>query len=373
MAKATFFPKSFMKKLIVFAIVLCLCFVCIFIYSSTYALTNISFKNEKIISEKVPESFDGIKLVYFSDIYYGEFMNEKRFSKMVDEINRSDADIVVFGGDLYSDKVDPNKSNQETLLALLTKIEAPLGKFCVLGDNDIMNEERKQIISNLLFEANFEIITNQALTIHNKNKASINLIGLENYLNGNKDYSNALKNMNTSQFNILVSHCPDIIKSKELNPTHLDLILTGHSLGGQIYVPFINMFQEIKGAIDYNRGTYYIENCELIVSNGLGTSENDIRLFTPPQIHVFHFQTVKEDIVVNESKDHASKEEISDQNDENENSENNESTQIDENMDDLNSDESISNEEISEESNETNDSYSDTNDYENSDDVENTQ
>lgn len=298
-----------MKKLLITLSVLCLCFVCIMIYSSTLALTNVNFVNTTIQSTKIPTSFNGIKIVYFSDLLFGEFMDEKRLNQMINEINNCDGDIIIFGGDLISNKLDLKSLNKNKLIKSLAKIDAPLGKFAVLGDNDCKSDEAKKIVNDILYKADFEVLNNTSLNLHNKNKDSITIIGLENILNGNKNYAKALQNINTKNYNILISHCPDMIKSKEINPAHLDMVLSGHSLGGQMYIPLISMFQEIKGASEYYRGSYYLNDCKMIVSNGLGTTNNDIRLFTPPQIHVFHLQSEKVEKQEKVEKENEKKEE----------------------------------------------------------------
>ena len=77
------------------------------------------------------------------------------------------------------------------------------------------------------------------------------------------------------------------------------------------------MFQEIKGASEYYRGSYYINDCKMIVSNGLGTTDSDIRIFTPPQVHVFHLQSEK--IVKENKKEETKKEEEKKKQDDKEN------------------------------------------------------
>ena len=97
-----------MKKLLIFLLILVLLF---FLYAK-YGSQNILLVNEySIISENLPNGFDGTKIVHFSDLYYDG--NEKVINKLIDKINEQNPDIVVFTGDLLKEKI--NKKEQEFL------------------------------------------------------------------------------------------------------------------------------------------------------------------------------------------------------------------------------------------------------------------
>ena len=58
-----------------------------------------------IDNEQIPEQLDNMNILFFSDLKYGIYMNEERLNKLVDTINASGADVVLFGGDIYGDSV----------------------------------------------------------------------------------------------------------------------------------------------------------------------------------------------------------------------------------------------------------------------------
>ena len=87
-----------------------------------------------------------------------------------------------------------------------------------------------------------------------------------------------------------MTHCPDIVKTSGINTKYLNLIIAGHSLGGQIYLPLLGPLHTMEGAATYNHGSYDINGTSLYVSNGLGTKDIDMRLLAPPQILVFRLQ-----------------------------------------------------------------------------------
>ena len=258
----------------------------VFFYSIYYSVDHVKLVNETISSTKIPTSMNDIKIAFISDIKYHGFMKKERLSTMMETLETAGADIVIFGGDSFEEQ-KPDSQTVREITSLLQNIKAPLGKFAVLGDEDLVSKEAKQKVTTILYNSDFEIITNKKLQIRNGSKDSITLIGLDSMINGNPNVSKPFDNISSDEFNIMVTHCPDIINNNEINTKYLDIILSGHSLGGQIYLPLIGALQKSEGADTYSHGKYSINETKLYVSNGLGTVNMDMRLFARPQILIF--------------------------------------------------------------------------------------
>lgn len=282
------------KLLKIVSILICISLVVagIFFYSIYISVDRVNVSYETISSNKIPESMNDVTIAFISDIKYNEFMDKTRLSNMISKLNTTSPDIVVFGGDIFSepDKNVPDSQMSKDITTILKSIEAPLGKFAVLGDQDNLNEEVKKIVSQILYDSDFEVLSDSTIRLRNQNNDSISLIGLNNLINGDPKPENAMKNGNENEFNILVTHCPDAVSKSGINLEYIDLALAGHSLGGQIYLPVIGPIYTEEGATTYNRGQYDINGSKLFVSNGLGTSNIDMRLMTPPQILIFRLQ-----------------------------------------------------------------------------------
>lgn len=261
----------------------------VFFYSIYYSVDHVKLVNETISSTKIPTSMNDIKIAFISDIKYHGFMKKERLSTMMEALETAGADIVIFGGDVFTsfEEQKPDSQTVREITSLLQNIKAPLGKFAVLGDEDLVSKEAKQKVTTILYNSDFEIITNKKLQIRNGSKDSITLIGLDSMINGNPNVSKPFDNISSDEFNIMVTHCPDIINNNEINTKYLDIILSGHSLGGQIYLPLIGALQKSEGADTYSHGKYSINETKLYVSNGLGTVNMDMRLFARPQILIF--------------------------------------------------------------------------------------
>ena len=190
----------------------------VFFYSIYYSVDHVKLVNETISSTKIPTSMNDIKIAFISDIKYHGFMKKERLSTMMETLETAGADIVIFGGDVFTsfEEQKPDSQTVREITSLLQNIKAPLGKFAVLGDEDLVSKEAKQKVTTILYNSDFEIITNKKLQIRNGSKDSITLIGLDSMINGNPNVSKPFDNISSDEFNIMVTHCPDIINNNEI-------------------------------------------------------------------------------------------------------------------------------------------------------------
>lgn len=279
-------------KIVSVLILLALIVAGVFFYSIYISVDRVNLSYHTLSSSKIPESMNDLKIAFISDIKYNEFMDKERLTSMMSKLSDTGADVVIFGGDIFSKPTEkaPDSQMAKDITAILKNIKAPLGKFAVLGDEDAVNKKTKKIVSNILYDADFEILSDSSVRLRNEDTSSITLIGLNNMINGDPQADKAFKKINKDEFNLLVTHCPDIMKSGEINSQYIDTVIAGHSLGGQIYLPIIGPLHAMQGAQTYSHGDYNINGTKLYVSNGLGTENIDMRLMAPPQILIFRLQ-----------------------------------------------------------------------------------
>lgn len=279
--------KQKLVKILISLLMIALTLATILYYGIYISPEKVSVQYESIISSKIPASLDNVTVGYFSDVYYLEFMDDKRFEKMLDKMKEAHVDVLLFGGDLFADahseKIDGEVIDK--LTKQLSSFHAPLGKFYVLGDRDLQSADSKTLVSNILYNAGFEELYNEGIKIHNGKMESINLIGLENMINGNSDIQSAFANTSKENFNILFTHTPDTISNLPVDA--FDVAIAGHSLGGQIRIPLFGALKKSEAAEKYSYGLYTYNGNSIRISNGLGTKEADMRLFCPPQFNIF--------------------------------------------------------------------------------------
>lgn len=270
----------------------------IFFYSIFVSVENLSVSYHTIQSDKIPVDMNDIQVAFITDLEYNHFMDKERLTKMIDKINEVKPDIVLFGGDIFDLPLTyvPNDATKQEVSQLLKTIQAPLGKFAVLGEQDNVDKNVRSMVIDILKTSDFELLNNRAIRLRNGSQASITLIGLDSLIGGTIDINNAFSNVNQEEFNILITHCPDTIQLEELPQGNIDLMFAGHSHGSQIYIPLLGALSSDEGAKKYNHGKHTVNQTVLHVSNGMGTTAMDMRLFSPPQMLVYRLRSdIKEE------------------------------------------------------------------------------
>ena len=256
------YKKNFnLKKF--FLIVLCIVFgvFLVIIYSRFKATSGLKVYEYKITDSSLPDSFHGVKVVQFSDLYFGNTVDIDYLRYIVSSINDLKPDIVIFTGDLMNREVDDNTKN--SIIECLGDINSSIGKYAVKGDSDIDS------FSNIMMSSGFVILDNNSVEAFYKGSIPISI--------SNQDIQSDL-------FSILLIHKPDSFDSFE---NKFNLVLAGHSLNGQINIPVIKNLFLNDGSKKYYNGHYSVNGSSMYVSNGIGTTDFKYRLFNKPSVSLF--------------------------------------------------------------------------------------
>ena len=257
---------NFFKKIFKLFFILLFSFTLVFLYTYFLGVKGLKTKEYKIIDENIPKSFDGIKILHFSDLWYGKTILKNDLDKLQKEIELVNPDIVFFTGDIVSNDYTVNQNDIKIINTFLKSIPYKLGKYAILGDMD------KNNFNLIMDNTNFTILNNEKVDIYNNNKEAISIIGL----NINDISSHSLSSNN---YTITLIHNYD--KYSQYN-IHSHLVLAGHNLGGEIKL--IN--QPLLGNNTYNLDYYLENNTKVYISSGLGTMHH-MRLFNKPSINVY--------------------------------------------------------------------------------------
>jgi predicted MPP superfamily phosphohydrolase len=211
----------------------------------------------------LPEAFDGFTMTQISDIHSGSFDNKNKISYAVDLINQQDSDAIFFTGDLVNNVADEMDDWKE----LFSNLSAKEGVFSVLGNHDYgdyvrwnsKEEKLKNLdkLKKIQSEMGWNLLLNENFYINRKNQ-KIAIVGVENWgENGFKqagDLDVACKNINNSDFKVLLSHDPSHWKSRvKDDDRNFQLTLSGHTHGMQFGI-------EIPGWIKWSPVKYRYEN-----------------------------------------------------------------------------------------------------------------
>lgn len=264
---------------IVFSIIIL--FSCFFIYSKYLGTKGLNVKEYAIVNSNIPENFYGLKIIHFGDIHYKITTTKNDLEKIVKEINLLKPDIIIFSGDLFDKDIEYTKSDIEDLTNILKSIDYNIGKYAIKGENDI-NENWENIIN----DSDFININDKAEIIYYNGLEPIFLIGINDYKNIN-DNIEKLYNQEY-KYSILVLHKPDYIDN--INYNKFNLILAGHSHGGQIVLPFIGgVIRPSKAKLYYN-DYYKLDNTKVFITNGIGTHKYKLRFLNKPSINLYRLR-----------------------------------------------------------------------------------
>ena len=258
-----------------------------FTYNSYVATVKIKVREYRVVNSKIPESFNGIKIIQFSDLHYGSTMNEENLKDIKKLINDRKPDLIVFTGDLIDSNYKITEKQKEVLSKKLKELNATLGKYAILGDED------SEDIITIYNQSDFTILKNEYELIYNEKNDPIILIGLDSLIEGRRSIDQAYsyfkqETNNSNIYTITIMHEPD--SAIDLLGTYqTDLALAGHSHNGNIRIPIANIPLERKeGAKKYNQDYYQIGSTDLYVSSGLGTNnKTGIRFFCRPSINFY--------------------------------------------------------------------------------------
>lgn len=277
------------KKMKKFFIILLALGIAFLLYARFIEPNFLLVNEKKITSTTIDKSFHGIKIVHFSDLHFGNTINKNNIEKIIKKINILKPDIIFFTGDLIEDEYDITNSEIQILTKSLSSIDATIGKYAIIGNHDYNQKNYKDI----MYDANFIILNNNYdLAYYNSNNP-IGIYGVDDYLLGspNMDKYNEESFANTS-YKILLIHEGDYI-SKIINEYKFDLILGGHSHNKQVNIPKLKTFWLPPGAKKYYEPYYKVNDTDIFISNGIGTSEVKLRFLSFPSINLYRINKVE--------------------------------------------------------------------------------
>ena len=134
-----------------------------------------------------------------------------------------------------------------------------------------------------IFSENFTILENEEKLIYYKENTPISLVGFTDALETKVNYE-ILEKENT-YFRFILAHEPD--EYNKIKDYDFDIMLSGHSHNGQVRVPFIGTIYTPIGSKTYYDNYYKLDNKEIFISNGIGTSGLDFRFGSTPSINIY--------------------------------------------------------------------------------------
>lgn len=241
--------------------VLILCIIVILLYIISGFYNPLVLTRYDYTSSKVPEGFDGYRIVHISDFHCKEFGDGE--SDLIAMIRNAEPDLILFTGDSIDD--EHSLDNYRDLITGIYDV-API--YYVNGNHEYDASAPLAEMKELNEKYQVHDL-NDASVVVEHNGDSILLSGLDfrltmRGLRNNIDYAN------TTMFNILLYHGTD--KFDGIAPYNYDLVLSGHTHGGIVCLPFIGGIISNQKELfpKYDSGVYTSGLSTMISSRGLG-------------------------------------------------------------------------------------------------------
>lgn len=278
----------------------------------------------RIAIPTLPIEFDGLRIVQICDLHYSSYISEKFLDRIVKKVQQLSPDILVFTGDLLS---YAELAQEDLLHTFLTRLSAaaPLGSFAIFGNHDYSDYVSysedgvcrpihdhvptllrgftrllsPKLLSPLLppqeaiapsealirlYESSgFVVLHNETVQI-GRGMKQINITGVGDLMTGHLNPKKAYSSHNAIFPTLLLSHNPD--SYEELKKYPAELMLFGHTHGGQVNLPFL--WKRVTPLKDHSlkSGLILRNGHKLYINRGLG-STFPFRWFAPPEIALF--------------------------------------------------------------------------------------
>lgn len=258
-----------------FLCVIILLFSLIFLYAKYINVKGFKINEYEIKSSKVTSGFDGFKIAHFSDILYQNELDYENTLNIINKINDENVNMVIFTGDIIK---NINNEDLNNFGELFNKINADY-KYAILGDND------NEIVKETLTNNGFTVLNNNYIYVYNKDQNPIKIMDVNNF------NISLLENEEEiyPSFVIGLLHKPDDFQT--LKNYDIDVIFAGHSLGGQIRIPFWGALIKKDGATIYTDNYYNENNSQMYVSYGIGTEKTNLRFLNKPSFNLYRLKS----------------------------------------------------------------------------------
>ena len=239
---------------------------------------DIEITRHEVFVNDLPQSFDGYRIAFLTDTHVASFMRRGFYREVVAQVARFDPDLVLLGGDFVSFE------RHIPLMAevLLTGLSARDGMYAVLGNHDYWANSDGVIAAMTARGVRF--VVNRSIAIRRGDDA-IALAGIDEIYRGTPDINAAFERVDPTRPCIGLSHHPDIVDL--LAERRIDLLVCGHTHGGQIRLPFFGaLVVPSKHEGRYAAGFHRVGRVLMYVSRGIG-SIPPLRILCKPEVATF--------------------------------------------------------------------------------------
>lgn len=222
-----------------------------------------------------------VKILQISDLHFRRFRSRER--NLVALAKQADADIIVWTGDLIE-----KRFYAPGCMRLVAEVVGRTRSLAVQGNWEHWAGVAGKRIRKMLREVGVQLLINESAGVSVRG-FPIQFVGVDDASVGYDSLPLALRNARKDEFSFLLSHAPVLLP--EAAAERMDLVLAGHTHGGQICLPVIGALRLPPGSGKYVSGEYREGKTLMYVNRGIGTTIIPARLFCRPELTLFKLRT----------------------------------------------------------------------------------
>jgi predicted MPP superfamily phosphohydrolase len=237
----------------------------------------------KITVPNLPKAFSGFRIVQLTDIHCGFFMPLAIVRRLVSKVEKIKCDLIACTGDFIHEK--DSLEQIDAVWQVLSRLEAPSGVFSVLGNHDHWADTER---SRYWLDRSGQNLRHGVTSI-TRGGERLWLAGAGDLWEDHISLDDLLKNVPASECRIVLAHNPDTADTRFSSA--VDLMISGHTHGGQVDIPFWGTPVLPVRNKAYSSGLKLSpKGNKVFISRGIGTAIFPVRFNCLPEVAVLELR-----------------------------------------------------------------------------------
>ncbi len=248
---------------------------------------NVVVEPRTLLIRRLPAPFHGLRIVQISDFHHRGYAEDFFLRHVVEQVNALEPAVVALTGDFitaHGNPLGPWRKAMPVCAEILGELNAPM-RICTLGNHDCIDAD---FVMRCLSKRGLTVLYNSYTSIEAAGER-LWIAGLADAYFDFPNLERAVPRATEREPVLLLGHEPDFADTVKAFGG-VDVMLAGHSHGGQVCIPGItHAFLPVMGR-RYVSGHFQLDDMQLYVNRGIGAVHMPIRFRCPPEITLFTLQ-----------------------------------------------------------------------------------